>query len=228
VKYLKHPATIIATVALFIALGGGAAAYASGLINGSQIKNHSIAAKKLTNKAIKQLHGARGPAGPAGVQGIQGVQGVPGAKGDPGPIGPSNVYSSFNPFAPYDVNEESVGTLDLPAGNYFVMGNLSVADLDFAENTGCYLDDSNFGTIDAGYASTSTAEPGDQAVIHVQGPLTTTGSTVSIDCVSDDAGGGANGGTGAYYVHLSAIKVGTVTGSAGHFAKKAHSATVGK
>ena len=64
-KHLKHPATIIAAVALFVAFGGGAAAYASGLISGSKIKNHSIATKKLTKKAIKQLHGARGKTGPA-------------------------------------------------------------------------------------------------------------------------------------------------------------------
>jgi len=49
-KHLRHPATVIAAVALFIALGGGAAAYATGLISGSQIKDHSIAQKKLTNK----------------------------------------------------------------------------------------------------------------------------------------------------------------------------------
>src|SRR5215472_16887495 len=79
VKYLKHPATIIATVALFIALGGGAAAYASGLINGSQIKNHSIPAKKLTRSAIQSLHGQRGPTGPPG------PKGNPGPKGDTGP-----------------------------------------------------------------------------------------------------------------------------------------------
>lgn len=97
-KHLKHPATIIAAVALFIAFGGGAAAYASGLINGSQIKNHSIATKKLTKKAIKQLHGARGargPAGPTGAtgatgaqgpQGIQGTQGIQGVQGPPGPF----------------------------------------------------------------------------------------------------------------------------------------------
>ena len=68
-KYLKHPATIIAMVALFIALGGGAAAYASGLISGSKIKNHSIPATKLTKSAIKSLRGKRGlrvPMGPGG------------------------------------------------------------------------------------------------------------------------------------------------------------------
>ena len=54
-KLLSHPATIIAALALFVAFGGGAAAYASGLISGSQIKNHSISEKKLTKQAIKAL-----------------------------------------------------------------------------------------------------------------------------------------------------------------------------
>jgi hypothetical protein len=50
VKRLLHPATIIAAVALFVALGGGA--WASSLISGSSIKNHSISEKKLTKKAV--------------------------------------------------------------------------------------------------------------------------------------------------------------------------------
>lgn len=54
----KHPATIIAAIALFVALGGGA--FAAVVINGSQIKNHSIAAKKLTASAVKSLHGHPG------------------------------------------------------------------------------------------------------------------------------------------------------------------------
>jgi hypothetical protein len=87
VKQLKHPATIIAAVALFVAFGGGAAAYASGLINGSQIKNHSIAAKKLTKSAIKSLHGAKGARGPAGPTGATGAAGAPGAAGPQGPGG---------------------------------------------------------------------------------------------------------------------------------------------
>jgi hypothetical protein len=50
-KHLKHPATIIATLALFVGLAGGA--YASGLINGAKIKNGSISAKKLNKAAVK-------------------------------------------------------------------------------------------------------------------------------------------------------------------------------
>ncbi len=60
----KASGDVIATVALFVAIGGETAAYASELINGSQIKNHSIAAKKLTNSAIKSLRGQRGPTVP--------------------------------------------------------------------------------------------------------------------------------------------------------------------
>ncbi len=63
-KALRHPATIVACVALFAALGGGVA-IASGVISGKSIRNHSIPERKLTRKAIKKLRGQRGPAGPA-------------------------------------------------------------------------------------------------------------------------------------------------------------------
>jgi hypothetical protein len=50
----KHPATVIATLALFAALGG-TAAFASGLISGKKIINHSIPETKLTHGAIAAL-----------------------------------------------------------------------------------------------------------------------------------------------------------------------------
>lgn len=83
-KGLKHPATVIAALALFVALGGGAA-WASGLIPGSKIKNHSIAAKKLTKSAMKSLRGKRGPRGASGARGATGATGAAGAAGPPGP-----------------------------------------------------------------------------------------------------------------------------------------------
>lgn len=64
-KALKQPATIIAMLALFVALGG-TAAIAGGLISGKKIVNHSIAEKKLTNAAIAALKGQKGDPGPAG------------------------------------------------------------------------------------------------------------------------------------------------------------------
>lgn len=99
-KHLRHPATVIAALALFVALGGGAA-WAGGLIPGSRIKNHSIATRKLTKSAVLSLRGATGAAGPSGPQGPQGTPGAPGTPGTPGgaqgpagpqgPMGPNGV-----------------------------------------------------------------------------------------------------------------------------------------
>ena len=84
----------IALLALFLALGGTSFAAAS-LINGSQIKPHTIAKNRLTNLAIAQLKGNRGlrgaqgspgRRGPTGAQGARGVQGVQGNQGPPGPV----------------------------------------------------------------------------------------------------------------------------------------------
>jgi hypothetical protein len=60
------PAMVVALVSLFVALSGVAAAGTVALINGSQIKNHTIGLSKLTPAAIAALHGRPGPAGPAG------------------------------------------------------------------------------------------------------------------------------------------------------------------
>jgi len=86
-KRTPGPALAISLIALFVALGGGAA-YAGARISGSQIQNHSIAVKKLTNKAIQSLHGRRGPTGPAGPSGPAGAAGARGATGAAGPPGP--------------------------------------------------------------------------------------------------------------------------------------------
>lgn len=93
-KHLKHPATVIAVLALFVALGG--AAGASVLMSGSSIRNHSIAEKKLTRRAIKSLRGRRGPAGP------QGATGAAGATGPAGPAGSALAYVHINTNGTFD------------------------------------------------------------------------------------------------------------------------------
>jgi collagen triple helix repeat protein len=228
-KHLRHPATIIAAVALFIAFGGGAAAYASGLINGSQIKNHSISTKKLTKKAIRQLHGARGARGPAGatgatgpqgIQGIQGIQGKQGVQGVQGPIGPSSAISTYvaGPIA-FD-STTTIASLTLAAGSYVVTGNTTIVDGSETSTDLCLLDDSVAGEFSRNYSA--TVDPGlEQNSLSVTGPVTTTGSTVTLDCLS----GYAN--TAAYFTHLTAIKVGSVSGTLGHFHGTTRSSRVG-
>jgi hypothetical protein len=62
VKLLKHPATIVATIALFVALSGAAGAAVTGLISGSQIKNGSIPVNKLSASAVSALRSVGGAA----------------------------------------------------------------------------------------------------------------------------------------------------------------------
>jgi hypothetical protein len=94
-RFLKHPATTITAVVVFLSLGGGAAAYASGLISGSQIKNHSIAAKKLTKAAIRSLRGKRGLRGPTGPV---------------GPAGPGGKLVTYDATAKASPTTTTVGT----------------------------------------------------------------------------------------------------------------------
>jgi hypothetical protein len=72
-RFLRH--NTIALLALFLALGGTSLAAAS-YVSGKQIKPHTMARNRLTNKAIKQLKGNRG---------------LPGERGPTGPQGPGAV-----------------------------------------------------------------------------------------------------------------------------------------
>jgi Collagen triple helix repeat (20 copies) len=91
---LRHPmrrlspvTTVIACIALFVALTGTATAGAVALITGKQIKNGTIGLVDLSAKTKSALKGNRGTAGRAGLPGPAGPQGSHGAKGDPGSKG---------------------------------------------------------------------------------------------------------------------------------------------
>lgn len=101
--HVKHPATLIAVLALFFALAGGAVAGA--VISGSQLRNHSVAEKKLTKRAIKALRGHRGARGPAGPQGATGSQ---------GPAGTALAYVHITPAGTFD----AAGSSGVAATNF--------------------------------------------------------------------------------------------------------------
>jgi hypothetical protein len=70
---------VVALIALFVALGGGAYAafkLPKNSVGTKQIKRHAVTPPKLSKKTIKQLAGKQGPPG------------LPGAAGEPGAPGP--------------------------------------------------------------------------------------------------------------------------------------------
>jgi len=87
-------ANVMASVALFVALGGGAYAaikVPKNSVGTRQIKNKAVTPAKVAPKTIALFKGEKGDRGPQGLQGIQGPQGpqgLQGSQGDTGPQGP--------------------------------------------------------------------------------------------------------------------------------------------
>jgi hypothetical protein len=93
-------ANVMATVAVFVALGGTSIAAISltrGSVKGKYIAENAVSSPKVKNRSLKAVDfapgqlpaGARGPEGPQGTQGPHGIQGPKGDKGDTGDTGPS-------------------------------------------------------------------------------------------------------------------------------------------
>jgi hypothetical protein len=162
-KGLKHPATAIATLALFVALGG-TVAVASGVISGSKIKNHSIPEKKLTKSAITALQGQQGPQGPQGEQGQQGSQGDTGATG---PAGTARAWAHVGADGTVASQHNVTSVTHVGAGDYCVhLAGSITASSSVADLTQSYLED---------YTSVANHRLAD---VEYEGPCTSNGLEV--------------------------------------------------
>ncbi|HVF78653.1 MAG TPA: collagen-like protein [Solirubrobacteraceae bacterium] len=126
------PATVIASLALFVSLGG--VGYAAATIGSAQIKNNSVQGKDIRNGTIKTpdiaastrnaLKGKTGPAGLNGAPGAPGQKGVDGAKGDTGAAGATNVTVVRTSFA-IPSGSTSAATAECPAGSRATGGGVA-------------------------------------------------------------------------------------------------------
>src|SRR3954469_18166754 len=157
-------ANVMATVAVFFALGGTATAakvvisgrdVQDGSLTGADIKDHSVTRADLARSAFSHP-GADGPQGPVGAQGHDGAtgprgeSGLPGPKGDTGAQGPPGVAGRAGPagagkmyvtagrFNYIDLpkaNRTEVARLVLPVGKYALHGKV-VAEIRGASSAG--------------------------------------------------------------------------------------------
>jgi len=146
------PSTLIALLAVFVAIGGTATA-ASGLINGKkikpgtvtgkQIKNQSITKAKISTAALAAFAGAQGPQGERGPQGDKGPQGEPGAPGTTA-ISASATKVAQSP----NVIARQLTLDDLPDSRYIVMAEVSVVSQTAGSQVTCTLDGNGGATED--------------------------------------------------------------------------------
>ncbi len=201
IRNMKRPrlATIMAGLALFIVLGGSAAA-AGGLINGKKIKKGTITAKQIKNKTItkgklkpalvKNLKGATGAKGDTGPQGAPGVQGTPGADGvvtadSETEIGPENVVANV---------DKSLANIIVPSGKYVVSAdfNYSSASTDLVL---CAIKNGNSLVSVTRFSGTVGANS-----IAVNGYVKVPATNISLVCNSTAAGTATN-------IHLVVLPV---------------------
>jgi hypothetical protein len=123
-------ANTMATVAVFIALGGvsyAAIKIPSNSVGSKQLKANAVSSSKVRDGsiAVKDLSGSaalalKGPVGPRGPQGLRGESGTKGDKGDAGAPAPGPTWALFN--ADGTIVEQSGGvSLTLrSASDYFI------------------------------------------------------------------------------------------------------------
>jgi hypothetical protein len=112
---------VIATIALFSALGGGAYAASKipkNSVGTAQLKSNAVISSKVKNRSLLAVDFKAGqlPKGPKGDQGIQGLKGDKGDKGDTGTVNTSNFYTKSQSDSNF-VAKDSSGVVNVPTTN---------------------------------------------------------------------------------------------------------------
>ncbi|WP_205698961.1 hypothetical protein [Conexibacter sp. SYSU D00693] len=146
-RHLSY-ANVMATVAVFVALGGssyaatklakdtvGSTQIRSGAVGSSEVKDGSLQVKDFSASQRASLRGPTGPQGAAGAPGAKGAPGEKGEKGEKGDKGDAGadatkLWAVLNgDTAPLAIDRQSgaVSTAKIAPGNYRVDFDRSVA-----------------------------------------------------------------------------------------------------
>jgi hypothetical protein len=151
-------ANVIATLALFVALGGSSYAavqlsrgdvktkhLARGSVTSAKVKNRSLVGRDFKRGLLRAgPAGPQGPQGSAGPQGPRGVAGPRGIQGEPGPTqGATSSNASAAPSASFENTHVTHAVTTDEAGRLFVYGKalLNVDCSAGSPRTGLYVDD---------------------------------------------------------------------------------------
>jgi hypothetical protein len=116
-------AHVIALLALFVALGGGAYAAMNlpkNSVGARQLKRGAVTPPKLSPATVKKLQGSTGP------RGAKGAKGAKGDKGATGPAGPSDIYAAGNAAGAMSGSYTQVASVTVPAGDYLLQAKVTI------------------------------------------------------------------------------------------------------
>jgi len=155
---VPRPSTVIALVALAVALGGtgyAATLLPAGSVGTAQLKNGAVISSKVKNGSLQAADfapgelpagaqgpqgpagsaGPQGPAGPAGPQGPKGDTGAAGSQGPQGPQGPPGISSLTyvaRDYGPFPAHSQYAGEAAC-GSNLHVVGGGVLTDGGYAE-----------------------------------------------------------------------------------------------
>jgi hypothetical protein len=137
-RHLSY-ANVVASLALFLALGGAAFAATQlprNSVGTGQLKPEAVTSGKIAKKTRNQLMGSRGPQGPqgkTGPKGTTGAKGATGAKGDTGARGLTGADGAGPAFEVFREAAKAIGTSatpiltqNLPAGSYVISADVAL------------------------------------------------------------------------------------------------------
>lgn len=195
-------ANVIATIALFVALGGGA--YAA-----TQLPKNSVGAKQLKKSAVNSAKvkdaslmgkdfkpgqlpaGARGPEGPRGAAGQRGPEGDRGETGQTGPRGPSNAYvdSTATQITIASSPGTLAATLAVPAGTWAVFGRVNVFNNGIIATGDCSIS-AGATKLDTGLFKLQPSSGVNELPLSLHGIATVTGPTaIQMFCEEENTAG---------------------------------------
>ena len=162
------PGTIIASLALLIALGGTSAAAVEltlprNSVGNAQLKNGAVTSSKVANRSLLKVDFKAGqlPSGPRGRAGVPGPPGPQGSRGPTGPAGPAGaaavgLWAVVNPAGTFGRQSGALSVSHPAVGNYRVQFNRNITACAWLATIGSATTLTSFGFVETELASGTT------------------------------------------------------------------------
>ncbi len=152
------PATVIATIALLVALAGtgyAATSLPANSVGPKQLQSNAVTSSKVKNFSLLKAdfapnqipRGARGPVGPPGTPGAPGTRGPTGPQGPAGASG-SALWAVVNPTGSLARGSGVVSVSHTATGNYRVQFNKNISACAWLATIGSATTITTFGFIE--------------------------------------------------------------------------------